>query len=1167
MAAQKGSKQKQKAKMEKKEPRFGDTMLDEVILIIIVVVSFVVLISLLTKKMGILGGALGDGLRGLLGISSILLPLSVVAYCCWLLASQAKENREVRIGGAALFLISVSALAHVLHPIEVSVMSSLADTLKAYYQEGAFYNGGFIGGILGGGLSRAFGKIGSGIIWSAVLLISLIMATGKSFFKGVSSVNAYQKTKRKQYQENRQKNETVRHYIQEVPKKAARPPKVQQSPQPKLQSKQNIKKKQYKKSDFNILLHADEGYNQQKQEVPLVEATVFKPKKEQETLLEPMPKTPIIFDYGKTEGEILAEQQQMLTAEQEFALQQNVPQTKRNSGKESRIQPEKAIYHGSEEAVRESRQKHGSEEAVRESRQKHGSEEAVRESRQKHGSEEVERENKQKYGLKEAAMENKLQQATKEAGAESKEEQTAEAQITETQQNTAEQTNGSIRYMIFQEGEEPFLEEEEAQAAKEQEQTEKSDTEDIKDVLELLNSIQFEEETEENPQEETEQDIMDIIADWAEEEEEDLPQSNGLTLLFAEETEQQSHFSQEEADTEAHDTLKEEKADSEYDDALEEGAVLEEYGDFHEKAASEYDDVLEEGAALEAYGDLDKAASEYDDALEGKADTEAYDALEEEKTDTEYDNTLEEKRVPQQEEYTKQTEGSLENRPIEQPQKNMLQKEKMSLENKKPSPVIKQQRPYTFPPLDLLTKNQAMQSSDSKAEMLVNAKKLENTLRSFGVEAKVIQINKGPTVTRYELSPSQGVKVSKIVNLADDIALNLAASDIRIEAPIPGKAAVGIEVPNKEAQSVYLRSVLESEAFQKFPSKLAFALGEDIAGQPIVADIAKMPHLLIAGATGSGKSVCINTLITSILYKADPKEVKLLLVDPKVVELSVYNGIPHLLIPVVTDPKKASAALNWAVREMLERYNDFAENGVRDIKGYNAMKREQGEAEGIMPQIVIIIDELADLMMAAPGEVEDAICRLAQMARAAGMHLIIATQRPSVDVITGVIKANIPSRLAFAVSSGIDSRTILDAVGAEKLLGKGDMLFCPQGTSKPMRIQGAFLSDKEVESIVSFVKQYEVTDYDKEMIDKITAVAKTGGGEEETDEFFDQAVDLVVEKEKASVSMLQRQFRIGYNRAARLMASLEQQGIVGPEEGSKPRKVLLTKQEWADMRE
>ncbi len=480
--------------------------------------------------------------------------------------------------------------------------------------------------------------------------------------------------------------------------------------------------------------------------------------------------------------------------------------------------------------------------------------------------------------------------------------------------------------------------------------------------------------------------------------------------------------------------------------------------------------------------------------------------------------------------------------------------------------IVPQIPQYVFPPMDLLSRNQAIQSSESKSEMLHNAKKLETTLKSFSVDAKVIQINKGPTVTRYELSPSQGVKVSKIVNLADDIALNLAASGIRIEAPIPGKAAVGIEVPNKESQSVSLRSVLESEIFQDFPSKLAFALGEDITGQPVVTDIAKMPHLLIAGATGSGKSVCINTLITSILYKSTPEEVKLLLVDPKVVELSIYNGIPHLLIPVVTEPKKASAALNWAVREMLERYKDFAENGVRDIKGYNAMKKEKGESD-FMPQIVIIIDELADLMMAAPGEVEDAICRLAQMARAAGMHLIIATQRPSVDVITGVIKANIPSRLAFAVSSGIDSRTILDMTGAEKLLGKGDMLFYPQGMSKPVRIQGAFLSDKEVENIVNFIKKQSLTDYDKEIIDKITTdVLQSGTESEETDAFFDKAVDLVIQKQKASTSMLQRQFRIGYNRAARLMESLESHGIVGPEEGSKPRKVLLTKEEWEDMR-
>ena len=483
-----------------------------------------------------------------------------------------------------------------------------------------------------------------------------------------------------------------------------------------------------------------------------------------------------------------------------------------------------------------------------------------------------------------------------------------------------------------------------------------------------------------------------------------------------------------------------------------------------------------------------------------------------------------------------------------------------------PTEPVEVEKPYIYPPIELLGADPQTGSGGNRAEMIENARKLETTLKSFGVDAKVIQISKGPTVTRYELSPSQGVKVSKIVNLADDIALNLAASGIRIEAPIPGKAAVGIEVPNKETQSVYMRTILESDAFKEHESKLAFALGQDIAGNPVVTDIAKMPHLLIAGATGSGKSVCINTLITSILYKADPKEVKLLLVDPKVVELSVYNGIPHLLIPVVTDPKKASSALNWAVREMLQRYNDFAAHGVRDIKGFNKMMEEKGDEKGKMPQIVIIIDELADLMMAAPGEVEDAICRLAQMARAAGMHLIIATQRPSVDVITGVIKANIPSRLAFAVSSGIDSRTILDMVGAEKLLGKGDMLFYPSGQSKPSRLQGAFVTDQEVEAIVDFLKKSSRPYYTQETIDQITATAKTGGGDvEDSDEFFGQAVDLIIEKEKASVSMLQRQFRIGYNRAARLMDDLERHGIVGPEEGSKPRKVLITRSEWEEM--
>lgn len=483
----------------------------------------------------------------------------------------------------------------------------------------------------------------------------------------------------------------------------------------------------------------------------------------------------------------------------------------------------------------------------------------------------------------------------------------------------------------------------------------------------------------------------------------------------------------------------------------------------------------------------------------------------------------------------------------------------MGVDGDKAEPEKPVKTDYKFPPISILGKDPQAGTTQSKAQMLATAQKLEDTLKSFGVNAKVMQINQGPTVTRYEVSPSHGVKVSKIVNLADDIALNLAASGIRIEAPIPGKAAVGIEVPNKEQQSVYLRTVLESEQFKKFPSKLAFALGQDIAGNAVVTDIAKMPHLLIAGATGSGKSVCINTLITSIIYKAKPDEVKLILVDPKVVELSVYNGIPHLMIPVVTDPKKAAGALNWAVREMLARYNSFAEHSVRDIKGFNAMKAEKGESD-FMPQIVIIIDELADLMMASPKEVEDSICRLAQMARAAGIHLIIATQRPSVDVITGVIKANIPSRLAFAVSSGIDSRTILDMNGAEKLLGKGDMLFYPTGMSKPVRIQGAFVTDKEVENIVDFLKKESSgTDYNETVMEEISSAVKTGGGAGEHDEYFDNAADLVVNKEKASVSMLQRQFRIGYNRAARLMEELEDAGIVGPEDGSKPRKVLLNK--------
>ena len=477
---------------------------------------------------------------------------------------------------------------------------------------------------------------------------------------------------------------------------------------------------------------------------------------------------------------------------------------------------------------------------------------------------------------------------------------------------------------------------------------------------------------------------------------------------------------------------------------------------------------------------------------------------------------------------------------------------------------------YVYPPLSLLKRGGRNSGGYSEQEYRETAVKLQQTLRNFGVGVTVTNISCGPSVTRYELHPEQGVKVSKIVGLADDIKLSLAAEDIRIEAPIPGKSAVGIEVPNKEKTSVFLRDLLESDTFQKHPSKLAFAVGKDIGGQVVVTDIAKMPHLLIAGATGSGKSVCINTIIMSIIYKADPEDVKLIMVDPKVVELSVYNGIPHLLIPVVTDPKKASGALNWAVAEMTDRYKKFAKYGVRDVKGYNAKIETIQDIEDEnkpkkLPQIVIIVDELADLMMVAPGEVEDAICRLAQLARAAGIHLVIATQRPSVNVITGLIKANVPSRIAFSVSSGVDSRTIIDMNGAEKLLGKGDMLFYPAGFPKPQRVQGAFVSDTEVQQVVDFLTEQGLSaQYSPEVENSMNSApfAQASGPSNSRDEYFEQAGRFIIEKEKASIGMLQRMFKIGFNRAARIMDQLAEAGVVGEEEGTKPRKVLMTMEEF-----
>jgi len=508
---------------------------------------------------------------------------------------------------------------------------------------------------------------------------------------------------------------------------------------------------------------------------------------------------------------------------------------------------------------------------------------------------------------------------------------------------------------------------------------------------------------------------------------------------------------------------------------------------------------------------------------------------------------------------------------------------KRSLVNKdkeiriKPVEILPQVRTregdYKFPPVSLLEKGKKT-SNNNKEELRQTAQKLQKTLEDFGVHVTITNISCGPSVTQFELHPEQGVKVSKIVNLADDIKLNLAAADIRIEAPIPGKSAIGIEVPNKTNQMVMFRDLIENQEFAQARSKIAFAVGKNLAGQVIVSDIAKMPHLLIAGATGSGKSVCINTLIMSILYKATPEEVKLIMIDPKVVELSAYQGIPHLLIPVVTDPKQASSALNWAVMEMGERYKKFAEVNVRNLTGYNE-KVEESIKNGMegdfkkLPQIVIIVDELADLMMVAPGEVEDAIVRLSQLARAAGIHLVIATQRPSVNVITGLIKANVPSRIAFSVSSGVDSRTIIDMNGAEKLLGKGDMLFYPSGYQKPIRVQGAFISDEEVGKVVEFLKEENNVEdnYGADIQEKIQTAAVKAATSQERDEYFEDAAKFIIDKDKASIASLQRVFKIGFNRAARLMDQLCEAGIVGEEEGTKPRKVLMSEEQFEQYKE
>lgn len=929
----KSAPKRETTRMPESRERFGDSILDEVTLIVIIVISAVVFISQITSKMGVVGQVIGGLFQGLLGISGVLLPVLVIIYCIWMLMSEERKWPLVRAFGGALFLLTVASAAYLFHPLNVSGDLGFAKKAMELFDSGSLTNGGLIGGLFGGGLFGLLDALGSVIVLLAMLVISIILATGRSFFGAMGTLADHQKVRR-QVRNEKIKNKADR-IRQEEKMEAAR-----------LEKQEAKRRRVMNKEDFNIELHEVEAT-----EHPEVKETVFRQKKQDYSVKKREP----IYDFVK---------------ENEMPM------------------------------------------------------------------EEPKRDFNVVFGGK--------------------------LQVDELEQGTQMPPKSTERFKVV----EPLKE-----VAKKQEPVEMTEEEAV------YEKIFGEDNTAENMAEETPEEAWDM-------------ESQAAAL------------------------------------AAEAMRAAEEKTDFH------FADL--EDAEETVSPEMDMPEVEEPMAEEMPVE-EVQPVAEEMPTDV----------------------------PAAEPTKPEAQKETAQ---QPAAPAEPAEKPYVFPPISLLGRDPGNSSGSGILEQQKNGRKLEMTLKSFGVEARVINVSAGPTVTRYEVSPSQGVKVSKIVNLADDIALNLAASGIRIEAPIPGKAAVGIEVPNKETKSVYLRTVLESDAFRKHPSKLAFALGEDITGNPIVTDIAKMPHLLIAGATGSGKSVCINTLITSILYKADPKEVKLLLVDPKVVELSVYNGIPHLLIPVVTDPKKASAALNWAVREMLERYNDFAACGVRDIKGFNAMKEEKGEPEAKMPQIVIIIDELADLMMAAPGEVEDSICRLAQMARAAGMHLIIATQRPSVDVITGVIKANIPSRLAFAVSSGIDSRTILDMVGAEKLLGKGDMLFYPSGQAKPSRIQGAFVTDKEVEQIVDFLRKSSRPGYTQEMVDQITAVAKTASGpSEETDEFFEQAVDLILEKEKASVSMLQRQFRIGYNRAARLMDELERRGLVGPEEGSKPRKVLITREQWEEM--
>ena len=908
---------KETTRMTAQPARFGDSILDEVILLLIIVASIIVFISLLTERMGIIGGIISSFFKGLFGLGGLFLPICVIAYCIWMLVSEEKRYPLVRGIGAGLFLLTVAAFAQVLHPIQTAESLGFFKRCGVLYGAGAFTNGGLTGGLIGGGLDRALDTLGSVIVLLATGIISIVMATGKSFFHALGDANAHRKARRKV------KNEKIKNKAERI--------RQQEELEAERQAKKAQRRRRMNREDFNIEVQENSG------ETPYVEETVFRKKP---LILETKKREPI-FDFVK---------------------------------------------------------ENGAEVAVR--------------------------------------REEKTEDAPKEAH----DEKAAETP--------------SIREAAAMPAEDVRKE-----AAEEQVKPQATES-DAADAL-------FAEIFAEKPREESIS--IDILP------EEDM----GKTVVPRKET-----------------------------PAAEEEIPI----------AMMEEETVEETQAEEA--------EESEEAAEPEAAKPAAD-------------------MP---------------------------------EPKKETASVEEEKPYIFPPITLLGKDPQTGNGSNRSELFENARKLETTLKSFSVDAKVIQISRGPTVTRYELSPSQGVKVSKIVNLADDIALNLAASGIRIEAPIPGKAAVGIEVPNKETQSVYMRTLLESDAFKQHPSKLAFALGQDIAGNPVVTDIAKMPHLLIAGATGSGKSVCINTIINSLLYRCSPKEVRMILVDPKVVELQCYNGIPHLLIPVVSDPHKASGALAWAVGEMMDRYNKFQEKGVRAIDGYNEALDDDEEP---MPRIVIVIDELADLMMTCKKEVDERICRLAQLARAAGIHLVVATQRPSVDVITGLIKANIPSRIAFKVSSNVDSRTILDRNGAEQLLGYGDMLYMPMGEFTPIRVQGCFLTDDEVNGITDFIRQYSPANYDSGVLDELDRLANMGNDGDEDDpdanstvdeyssadrDLFSQCVEMAVRDREVSTSLIQRRLKLGYARAGRLVDEMEQRGIISAKDGAKPRRCLISMEQYEAMK-